>query len=177
MSQQITTNTFEMNYSTKNLKLKFKADPNAENPKLEKSRTAQANRKTSFDTNTIEIRQDNGISFDTNLVSGRGDITFQYDVNGVGQHNDGQKLVKCICKVENFKAEDVPGGLTEIERLWFCKGKLPLPLTVTDAKGKNRKQSDKVVLKNCLFRVKHQNSKSFEQCSGARTIIEVYSHD
>ena len=175
MSQQITTTTFEMNYSSKFLELKFKADKNA--TKLEKSRTAQANRKTSFDTNTIEIRQNNGNNFNTNLVSGRGDITFQYDVNGVGQHNDGKKLVKCVCKVENFKAEQVPEGLTEIERLWFCKGKLPLPLTVTDDKGKNRKQSDKVILKNCLFRVKHQNSKSFEQCSGARTIIEVYSHD
>ena len=90
MSQQITARTFEMNYSSKFLELKFKASDNA--TKLEKSRVKNANRKTSFDTNTIEIRQDNGLNFNTNLVSGRGDITFQYDVNGVGQHNDGKKL-------------------------------------------------------------------------------------
>tara|TARA_B100000029_G_C17412641_1_gene901348 strand:- start:508 stop:1038 length:531 start_codon:yes stop_codon:yes gene_type:complete len=166
--------SFELNYTSKKLNKKYFPKDDS---KLEKNRAKKKNQADSLPSDTIELRIDNGDSLFTDLVEGRADISFKYDVNGLSPHNDGSKLVKCVLRVENFSYQKINSHDEAQTRCWFKKTAIPNPLVKSDGLGKNIEMGNTWIFKNCLFRVKHQNAIKKESDCGARTILEIFSHD
>tara|TARA_R110002033_G_scaffold164022_2_gene201213 strand:- start:6147 stop:6710 length:564 start_codon:yes stop_codon:yes gene_type:complete len=171
----IETTSFELNYTSKNLN-NYHVYKETDT-KQERNHKKKMNQKMSKDSDTIEVRQSNGKCFCTNQVYGYGDITVEYNAEGVSEHNDKKKKVKCIMKVDNYKSspQGILSSFREDMRVWYCRGlvKTGKPIVISDSDGKNEITTNKKEIKNCFFRVFHQNAKSFESRKGARTILEI----
>ena len=120
----------------------------------------------------------------TNSVKGIGTILMSYDPKKPDKKS-------CVLSIENFQAVNFDENQTEKYRLWFCKGnftqynkgKLNVnyapndPIVQSDHKGNNRKNIHIIKLKNAKFEISLNNAISKEKCSGATTILRVFSHD
>ena len=120
----------------------------------------------------------------TGCVKGIGTILMSYDPKKPHKKS-------CVLSIENFQASDFNENQTEKYRLWFCKGnftqynkgKLNVnyapndPIVRSDHKGNNRENIHIIKLKNAKFEISLNNYISKEKCSGATTILRVFSHD
>tara|TARA_Y100001951_G_scaffold81055_1_gene69148 strand:- start:214 stop:714 length:501 start_codon:yes stop_codon:yes gene_type:complete len=120
----------------------------------------------------------------TNSVMGIGTILMSYDPKKPDKKS-------CVLSIENFQAVNFDENQTEKYRLWFCKGnftqynkgKLNInyapndPIVRSDHKGNNRQNIHIIKLKNAKFEISLNNAISKEKCSGATTILRVFSHD
>ena len=82
----------------------------------------------------------------------------------------------CVLTVENFQQKTIDTNKTE-SRNWFCKGNFPKglePIVVSDNKGANRQNVQKVIYENVDFELKLNNAISKEKSSGASTILRVF---
>jgi len=111
-----------------------------------------------------------------NSIEGSGDITMEWT-----QTNKADLGKSCVLTVENFKQTEIKASDPEV-RNWFCKGNFKRsglenkPIVITDSKGKNRENTNKVVYKNCKFSLALNNSIPSEKSSGATTILRVFEN-
>ena len=109
-------------------------------------------------------------------ISGIGDITMAWISDNKTQYGKS-----CVLTVENFKQTEIKTSDPEV-RNWFCKGNFKRPglenkpIVITDSKGKNRENTNKVVYKNCKFSLALNNSIPSEKSSGATTILRVFEN-
>lgn len=164
--------SFELNYTSNNLNNYYVYKET--DTKQERNHKKKMNQKMSKDSDTIEVRQSDGKCFCTNQIYGFGDITIEYNAKGISEHNDKKKKVKCVMKVDNYKSSTY-SAFREDMRIWYCRGlvKTGKPLVISDSEGNNEITTNKQQIKDCFFRVFHQNAKPFEIRRGARTILEI----
>jgi hypothetical protein len=111
-----------------------------------------------------------------NSISGSGDIIMEWT-----KTNKSDLGKSCVLTVENFKQTEIKFSDPEV-RNWFCKGNFKRPglenkpIVITDSKGKNRENTNKVVYKNCKFSLALNNAISSEKSSGATTILRVFEN-
>lgn len=114
-------------------------------------------------------------SFDfVGSVSGYGNITMEWIPS---QKEDFGK--SCVLTVENFRLGNIDESKKEI-RNWFCKGNFKreglenTPIVVTDHKGENRQNAQRVTYQNVGFSLALNNAIPKEKQSGASTILRVF---
>ena len=107
-------------------------------------------------------------------ISGTADLVMEWMPENKDKFGKG-----CVLEITNFTPCEIDTSKPET-RLWFCKGNFKreglenTPIVHSDGKGKNRKNFQKIELKNVSFEMKLNNAISKEKQSGATTILRVF---